>query len=328
MRLLILFVLSVYSVFAQGSRALILADTDAPNTPTDSPGGGTYGSTQSVTLSDATATIILYTINGSTPACPATGTLYTGAISVAVTTTIKAIGCNGVTGGGVLTSVYTITAGISFVQGTTSTVANVSSSVTTAKATTAGNTLAVGGVVYTSCATQVTAGSFNGTISDTATDTFTLISSLTDAGGNGTCNLLWYAKNITGNAANVITIAWAGGGGFSVANAVEFAGPSTSTPLDATANGTGSAVANNIAVSSFNTASATEVVACLAIFDGNVTITPSTGYTLPAATVTGAGTISSGITYDIYSSTQTGITPGFTTSAGGNSITAICQGFK
>lgn len=80
----------------------------APNTPTDSPGAGTYSSTQSVTLSDPNALSILYTTDGSTPACPATGTLYTGAISISVTTTLKAIGCNGVTGGGVLTSVYTI----------------------------------------------------------------------------------------------------------------------------------------------------------------------------------------------------------------------------
>lgn len=89
----------------------ISAGGERPNIPTDSPGAGTYSSTQSVTLSDAGSTAILYTTNSSTPACPATGTLYTGAISVAVTTTIKAIGCNGVTGGGVLTSIYTITGG-------------------------------------------------------------------------------------------------------------------------------------------------------------------------------------------------------------------------
>lgn len=114
MKLAIALLLSL-SIWGQGARSasvkLLLADTDAPNTPTDSPGGGTYGSTQSVTLSDATAQFILYTADGSTPACPGTGTLYTGAISVSVTTTIKAVGCNGITGGGVLTSVYTISGG-------------------------------------------------------------------------------------------------------------------------------------------------------------------------------------------------------------------------
>src|SRR5271157_5560091 len=75
----------------------------APNTPTDSPGAGTYSSTQSVTLSDAHALTILYTTTGTPPSCPSTGTLYSGAFNISVTTTIKAIGCNGVTGGGVLT---------------------------------------------------------------------------------------------------------------------------------------------------------------------------------------------------------------------------------
>lgn len=109
-----LLVLAALCLIAQNqNRAIMLADVDQPATPTDSPGGGTYSSTQSVTLSDATATLILYTIDGSTPACPGTGTLYTTMISVAATTTIKAIGCNGITGGGVLTSVYTINSAVS-----------------------------------------------------------------------------------------------------------------------------------------------------------------------------------------------------------------------
>ena len=88
----------------------ISGGNERAGTPTDSPGAGTYSSTQSVTLSDPTAALIRYTTDGSTPACPLTGTLYTGAFNITVTTTLKAIGCNGVTGGGVLTSVYTISA--------------------------------------------------------------------------------------------------------------------------------------------------------------------------------------------------------------------------
>lgn len=94
------------------NRAIMLADVDQPVTPTDSPGGGTYSSTQSVTFSDPTATAIFYTNDGSTtPTCLGTGTLYTGAISTAVTTTYKVIGCNGITGSGVLNSTYTISGG-------------------------------------------------------------------------------------------------------------------------------------------------------------------------------------------------------------------------
>ena len=92
---------------------VFFSQNQTPLTPVASPGAGSYGSTQSVTLTDASAAFILYTTDGSTPACPATGTLYSGAISISVTTTLKAIGCVGADGGGVLTSVYTINAGIS-----------------------------------------------------------------------------------------------------------------------------------------------------------------------------------------------------------------------
>lgn len=99
-----------------------------PGTPIDSnSGGGCSGSSgawtctgaATVTLTDAGSLALYYTVDGSTPSCPATGTLYTTPFTSPGTTfTLKAIGCNGVTGGGVLTSVYTITGGgtVSFVK--------------------------------------------------------------------------------------------------------------------------------------------------------------------------------------------------------------------
>ena len=69
-------------------------------TPTASPVAGTYTSAQSVTLSTVTAgASIVFTNDGSTPTVMATtctithGTLYTGALSISTTQTIKAIGC-------------------------------------------------------------------------------------------------------------------------------------------------------------------------------------------------------------------------------------------
>src|SRR3989344_252403 len=60
---------------------------------TSSPGAGTYTSTQSVTLSIATTTsaVAHYTTDGSAVSC--SSTTYSGAFNVAVTTTVKAIGC-------------------------------------------------------------------------------------------------------------------------------------------------------------------------------------------------------------------------------------------
>lgn len=90
----------------------------APGTPVDSPsGGGCTGSSgawtctgaTTITLTDSGALAIYYSTSG-TPACPSTGTLYTGPFtSPSSTFTLRAVGCNGLTGGGVLTSVYTIT---------------------------------------------------------------------------------------------------------------------------------------------------------------------------------------------------------------------------
>lgn len=107
---------------ANGGQAGIVA------TPTDSPGAGTYTSTQSVTLSDATAgSTICYTTDGSTPGASTPGTCngsptqtYSTAISVSATTTIKAIGTkSGLANSGVLSSTYTIIPPISQVQKTT-----------------------------------------------------------------------------------------------------------------------------------------------------------------------------------------------------------------
>jgi len=60
-------------------------------TPTFSPAAGTYTSTQSVAISTTTSgATIRYTTDGSTPTA-STGTVYSGAVTVSTTTTIKAI---------------------------------------------------------------------------------------------------------------------------------------------------------------------------------------------------------------------------------------------
>jgi len=77
-------------------------------TPTFSPPGGSYTSTQSVSLATTTAGAqIRYTLNGSTPT--SSSTLYTAPISIAATTTVKAIGiASGLANSAVASATYTI----------------------------------------------------------------------------------------------------------------------------------------------------------------------------------------------------------------------------
>jgi hypothetical protein len=77
--------------------------------PTFSPGGGTYSSAQTVTISSATSgASIRYTTDGSTPTST-TGTLYSGPVSVSSTTTLKAIAFeSGMTDSTVSSATYTI----------------------------------------------------------------------------------------------------------------------------------------------------------------------------------------------------------------------------
>lgn len=91
-----------------------IAGVPQATTPSCSPIGGTYLVTQSVTCSTPAGPVICYTTDGSTPATNGTsgcttGTLYSGAITVSATETLKAIaGGTGYTDSLVATYSYTI----------------------------------------------------------------------------------------------------------------------------------------------------------------------------------------------------------------------------
>ena len=83
-------------------------------TPTFSPVAGTYDTNQTVTISDATAgAVIHYTTDGSTPT--ASSSVYTQPITVAVTTTVKAIAiASHYQDSAVASGAFTITPGFGF----------------------------------------------------------------------------------------------------------------------------------------------------------------------------------------------------------------------
>src|SRR5207253_460217 len=108
-----------FSTSAVASAAYIIQSAAA--TPTFSPAAGTYASAQSVTISDTTTgATIYYTTDGSTPTTASTK--YVSAISVASTTTIKAIAAAaGFNNSSVGSATYTIgtPTGINFAGGFT-----------------------------------------------------------------------------------------------------------------------------------------------------------------------------------------------------------------
>jgi hypothetical protein len=85
--------------------------TIAANTPTFSPPSGTYSTAQTVTISDTTSGVtIYYTTNGSFPSTSSTSCSNPCTITVATTTTVKAIAAgNGISQSGVGLATYTIT---------------------------------------------------------------------------------------------------------------------------------------------------------------------------------------------------------------------------
>src|ERR1035437_5584832 len=90
--------------------------TPQASTPTFSAGSGSYGSTQTVTISASTGGVICYATSGTpatngTTGCT-TGTLYSTTVSVSSTETLYAVaGGTGYTDSAVGSAAYTISAG-------------------------------------------------------------------------------------------------------------------------------------------------------------------------------------------------------------------------
>jgi len=99
---------SGYSNSAVGSATYTISAPPPAAAPTLSPATGTYASTQTVTLADTTpGAVIYYTTDGSTPT--AASAIYSAALTVSATTTIKALAAaGGYSNSAVTSATYTI----------------------------------------------------------------------------------------------------------------------------------------------------------------------------------------------------------------------------
>jgi hypothetical protein len=261
-----------YTNSAVGSAAYTIAPV-LP-TPTFSPAGGTYTTSQSVTISDSTSgTTIYYTTNGTTPTT--SSTKYAGAITVKATETLKAIAVEtGYTNSAVGTAAYTITAVLP-----TPTFLPAAGTYTTSQSVTISDSTSGTTIYYTTNGTTPTTSStkYTGAIAVSATETLKAIAVETG-----------YTNSAVGTAAYTIAAVLPtptflpAGGTYTTSQSVTISDSTSGTTIYYTTNGT-TPTTSSTKYTGAITVSATETLEAIAV---------ETGYT-NSAVATAAYTISS-----------------------------------
>lgn len=324
-----LLLLLTFNLYAQtGQRQLMLGVMDSPATPIDSnSGGGCTGSSgawtctgaATVTITDATAAVILYSVSGGSLACPATGTLYSAPFTSPGTTfTLTAIGCNGTAHSATLTSVYTISGAspIAMIdhKGVQATSAGGTATTATMNCTGA-NSLGAFVTSYTS-----------GYVTPTVTDSTGSNNTKWSTGGNqttlftqGLVKVMFFTVpgasvsgsmtiSAVGNYVTIDAFCWSNGNG--------------TASIDSAPTPFGAVTQSSIAPGSFTPgASNTLVVNCLGLLASNGTAStyPSTSYTsMDQTAATGSNALYSSCQYQVQT-TATATNPSWDTT-GINSI--------
>lgn len=189
---------------------------------------------------------------------------------------------------------------------------------------TAGNLIVVG-VVWS--------GNFTSSVpTDTAGNTYV---STTFKANNGTTDHVevFYAKNITGNASNIVTAHFSGSATFRRIMAYQYSGCDTTAPFTAGEGGTAVATGTSITTSTWTTATADEVLVCFMGAAGTgVSYGPASGYTMETTNlatdsngadkiVAATGTYSGGFTWT-NSQTAWCAAASFKMAAGGGGATS------
>ncbi len=283
------FAVPTYTAGSLGSSATVA-------TPSFSPGGGSYSSTQTVTISTATSLAVLcYTTDGSTPTesghlCSGgTTSTYSTPISVATTQTVKAIGTKATyTDSAVGSAAYTISAshamavvGTPWLCGANS-VSFINHVTCSGTATTTGDSLIVG------CTETVA-------ISSTTPSSVALMAAAASNGSYVNANM--FAGLISNATAGTTSVTFTNGSSnylTATCEVVEVSGLVLTSAQDVSpigitntgSYGTGSATNRTGAITTSN--SNDVIIGFVATSSGTVTFTAGTGYTLiPKGTYSG-----------------------------------------
>jgi hypothetical protein len=265
--------------------------------PTFLPAAGTYTTSQSVTISDATSgTTIYYTTNGTTPTT--SSNVYSGAITVSATETLEAIAVEtGYVNSPAATATYTIAVATTLPAPTISPAAGTyttSQSVTISDAT-SGTT-----IYYTTNGTTPTTSSsvYNGAITVSATETIEAIAVKT-ACTNSSVATAAYTITATTSTLPAPTLLPAGGN-YTTSQSVTISDATAGTTIYYTTNGTTPTTSSNV-YSGAITVSATETVEAIAVETGYAnSAAASASYTI-SSTATGL------LAYELFG--ETGTTP-------------------
>ena len=261
-------------------------------TPGFSPAAGTYNSAQSVTLSSSTPSAsIYYTTNGSTPTTAST--LYSSAITVSATETVKALGAkSGYTNSAAGSAVYTL-------KVATPTYSPAAGSYGPAQTVTISDTTSGATIYYTTNATTPTTAStrYTSAITVSATETVEALGVLTG-----------YTNSVVGTAAYTINGAVATptfsptAGTYSSAQTVTISDGTSGASIYYTTNGTTPTTSSTL-YSSAITVSTTETLEALAVKTGySNSAVGSAAYTI---TVTSVATPAFNPAAGTYTSIQT-----------------------
>jgi hypothetical protein len=252
----------------------------AVSTPVFSPTAGTYGSAQSVTVSDATANAtIYYTTNGTTPTT--SSTMYTGPITVSSTEKLEAIAvATGDTNSAVASAAYTITSlptvstpAFSPATGTYNSAQSVSISDATSGAT----------IYYTTDGTTPTTSSteYAGPITVSSTEKLEAIA-VAPGNANSAVSSAAYTINLSLPSASTPTFSPAAGS-YTAAQSVTISDATSGAAIYYTTNGTAPTTSSTEYTGPI-TVSSTETLDAIAVATGDANSTvASAAYTITSS---------------------------------------------